>query len=105
MSKYANKPIGSQLLQILYAENAGEIKEDVQIIYVDPKVPLTAFSKNFKKMPVLLITENDGALDQGAHVNFLKIDGIIRFELNDTRSQNTGILFNDKLKGWATKLK
>ena len=105
VNKYANKPIGSQLLKIIYAETAAELKEEVQIIYIAPNIPIGSLVKNSKKKPVLIITEKIGALEQGAHVNFQKIEGIIRFELNDTRSQSNGILFNDKLKGWATKLK
>jgi hypothetical protein len=105
--KYANKPIGSQLLQIVQVNSPSEVPENVQIIYVDPSESgvLAEYLKKFRKSTSLIITEKNDALDLGAHINFLKTEGIIRFEINDTGSQQKGILFSDKLKGWATKLK
>lgn len=105
--KYANKPIGSQLLQIVQVEKLSDLSEEVQIIYVDPSLAdqLPAYLKKFKKLPSLIITEKTDALDIGAHINFLLVEGILKFEINDTGSQQKGVLFSDKLKGWATKLK
>lgn len=103
--KYANKPIGSQLLQIAYAEKVAELPSSAQIVYVSSEKDLNECLKVSKKKAMLIITELDEALESGANINFVKQEGIIRFELNDSQSQKKGILFSDKLKGWATKLK
>jgi hypothetical protein len=103
--KYANKPIGSQLLQIAFAEKVSELPSSVQIVYVSDEKDIAECLKVSKKKPMLITTEFDQALDKGVNINFVKQDGIIRFELNDSQSQKKGILFSDKLKGWATKLK
>lgn len=107
VDKYANKAIGSQLLKIVEIKSPDKELQELQILYVDTKLAnaLPNYVKAYQKKPALIVTELNNALDLGAHINFLKTEGIIRFEIDDTRSQESGISFSDKLKGWAIKLK
>jgi len=107
VNKYANKAIGSQLLQIVEIKETGSIPEIIHILYINEELSndLPKYIKALRKKPSLVVTEIVGAMDQGAHINFLQLDGIIRFEINDTKSQESGVSFSDKLKGWAIKLK
>lgn len=107
VDKYANKAIGSQLLQIVEVKDVESCPDIIHILYLDPSQEklLAKCAKALRKKPTLIITEVEGAMDNGAHINFLKLEGIIRFEINDTRSQESGVSFSDKLKGWAIKLK
>lgn len=106
LNKYATKPIGSQLLEIKLVEAKNQSAGDCHILYIDPSIKseLPRLVKELKSSVSMIVTEGEGALDQGAHINFRKIDNVIRFELNDTRCMKTGIAISYSLKGLATKI-
>jgi hypothetical protein len=102
VSKYAGKPIGSQALNVIGATEMA-VTPQVHVLFIDrsKKAELAKYVKEFKGKSTLIVTNWEGALAQGAHVNFLSIDGSIRFELNKTAMTEAVITPGIKILQWA----
>ena len=102
VSKYASKPIGSQLLSVVGANDLATAP-NVHVLFVDrsKKAEIAKYVKDYKGKGTLVVTNWEGALAQGAHVNFLSIDGSIRFEMNKTGMQEAAITPGVKIVQWA----
>lgn len=101
-AKYAAKPIGSQPLTILTANEAATATQ-VHVLFVDrsKKTEIAKYVRDFKGKNTLIVTNWEGALAQGAHINFLSIDGSIRFELSKPGMQEAAITPGVKILQWA----
>jgi hypothetical protein len=73
------------------------------VLFVDrsKKAEIAKYVKEYKGKGTLVVTNWEGALAQGAHVNFLSIDGSIRFEMNKTGMQEAAITPGVKIVQWA----
>lgn len=101
-AKYATKPVGSQLLSVIGATEAATAPQ-VHVLFIDrsKKSEIAKYVRDFKGKNTLLVTNWEGALSQGAHINFLSIDGSIRFELNKTGMREAAISPGVKILQWA----
>jgi hypothetical protein len=101
-AKYATKPIGSQLLSVI-GTNEVTTAQRVHVLFVDrsKKAEIARYVKDFKGKSTLIVTNWEGALGQGAHINFLSIDGSIRFEMNKTGMLESAIIPGVKIVQWA----
>jgi len=101
-SKYATKPIGSQVLTVL-GGNEVATSPQVHVLFVDRsrKAEIAKYVKDFKGKSTLIVTNWEGALAQGAHINFIAIDGAIRFELNKAAMLEAAITPGVKILQWA----
>lgn len=102
-SRYGTKPIGSQSLDVIFLKEAPNSSAYYHIIYVDKsrKADLPKIVKEFKDKSTLIVTNWDGALAQGADINFRNVDGSIRFELSKTAMENKKITPGIKILQWA----
>lgn len=105
--KYKGKPIGSQTLVVKTVSATDKPEGVVHILFVSRAASkdLAQFVKNYKKMPTMIVCEQDGALDSGAFINFKAVDAVLKFEVNDSRAKEAGVLIGDILKGWALNIK
>lgn len=105
--KYKGKPIGSQSLVVKTISVSDKAEGPVHILYVSKAASkdLALYIKNFKKLPTMIVCEQDGALDSGAFINFRAVESVLKFEVNDTRAKEVGVLIGDILKGWALNIK
>ena len=101
-AKYSSKPIGSQLLSVI-SGNEISTSQRVHVLFVDRsrKADIARFVKDFKGKNTLIVTNWEGALSQGAHINFLSIDGSIRFEMNKAGMLESSITPGVKIVQWA----
>ena len=101
-AKYASKPIGSQLLSVIMG-NEVNTAQHVHVLFLDRsrKSEITRYVKDFKGRKTLIVTNWEGALAQGAHINFLSIDGSIRFEMNKAGMLESSITPGVKIVQWA----
>jgi hypothetical protein len=101
-AKYASKPIGSQLLSVIMG-NEVSMAQHVHVLFIDrsKKTEITRYVKEFKGKNTLIVTNWEGALAQGAHINFLSIDGSIRFEMNKAGMLESAITPGVKIIQWA----
>ena len=101
-SRYGAKPIGSQTLDVL---SLTEIPQSVtlHVLFIDKsrKVDLQRYVREVKDKSTLIVTNWEGALAQGAHINFKNIDGSIRFELNKQAMEEKKITPGIKILQWA----
>ena len=102
VAKYASKPIGSQLLTVIGA-NEVQTAPHVHVLFVDrsKKADLAKYTRDLRGVSTLIVTNWEGALAQGAHINFLSIDGSIRFEMNKTGMQESAVTPGVKIVQWA----
>ena len=102
VAKYASKPIGSQLLTVIGANEVATAPH-VHVLFVDrsKKAELAKYTRDLRGVSTLIVTNWEGALAQGAHINFLSIDGSIRFEMNKTGMLESSITPGVKILQWA----
>lgn len=100
--KYGTKPIGSQTLDVV---SCSEIPSSqyMHVIFIDKskKNELAKCTKELKDKSTLIVTNWDGALAQGSHINFKNVDGTIRFELNKKAMEDKKITPGVKIIQWA----
>jgi hypothetical protein len=67
--------------------------DGAQVLYVGPRYPgrLQDFIAAAQQRHVLLVTDREGALDEGSMVNFLLIDHRVRFEIALGAAQRAGL--------------
>lgn len=101
-TKYGSKPIGSQTLEII-AQNEFRPDQNYHMIFLDKsrKSDLSRIVKAYKGSGTLIITNFDSALKEGSHINFRNLEGNIRFELNKTGMDESGITAGVKILQWA----
>jgi YfiR/HmsC-like len=54
--------------------------------------------------PVLVVTEGDGALDAGAVINFVVVDGNVRFEVSLPAAEQRGLKLSSRLLNVALRV-
>jgi hypothetical protein len=75
----------------------------VHVLFVDrsKKAELAKYTHDLRGVSTLIVTNWEGALAQGAHINFLSIDGSIRFEMNKPGMLASSITPGVKILQWA----
>ncbi len=101
-SKYGAKPIGNQTLEFLSLTNLPQTTY-LHILFVDKswKNDFPRIVKELKDKSTLIVTNWEGALSLGSHINFKNIDGSIRFEINKKAMEDKKITPGIKILQWA----
>lgn len=60
--------------------------------------------KNLKDQPTLVVTEYSGALEDGAVVNFVKVDNLLKYELSMANAKGHGLVVGLTLKNLAHRV-
>lgn len=63
----------------------------------DRKAQLKQFAARAREQGVLLVTESEGALSDGSMVNFILVDGRVRFEVALDPARRSGIKLSSRL--------
>jgi hypothetical protein len=103
-AKYGAKPIGSQTLDVLSLTDIPKT-QFLHVLYIDKsrKTELSKCIKELKDKSTLIVTNWEGALTQGSHINFKNVDGTIRFELNKAAMDEKKITPGIKILQWAVQ--
>lgn len=103
-SRYGSKPVGSQVLEALELIDLPENKT-LHILFVDKskKAELPRIIKALAGKHTLIVTNWEGALSQGAAINFKTVESNIRYELSEKATIERGISLGVKIKNWAIK--
>ncbi len=83
IKKYATKSIGKQPIEVLKLPRSADV-EPCHILFVgqaDLNLMPTLY-KNLKSKATLLITEYQGALEDGSVVNFVRADNTLKYEIS-----------------------
>jgi hypothetical protein len=79
---------------------AGEVPAGLQVLYTggrNDRVHQAALARQAKGMPVLLVSDAEGALEQGSMINFRLVDERVRFEVALEPVQRAGLELNSRL--------
>jgi hypothetical protein len=96
MSK--NRTVGNQRITVVQVKSADDANR-CHIIYVQrfQNTQFNAFHPKAKSGHVLLITESEEGGKRGAGINFITIDEKLKFELNRSAIENSGLKVSNEL--------
>lgn len=100
-----NRMNGSQKIDIKYFDNAEEISGILHIVFVS-KGQTSKYMKIDQKQfeNSLIITEKEGMTDFGSAINFIPLDGSIKFELSEKNTKDHNLTLNPRLKTMAVQV-
>ncbi len=93
------KTVGAQTIAIKVITSISAI-QDAHIIFVaeGQTGAVADISKKAKDFNALVIAESPGAAQKGADINFVEIDGKIKFEINSSNADSHSIKISSELK-------
>ncbi|MCB9168764.1 MAG: YfiR family protein [Flavobacteriales bacterium] len=105
IKKYANKTIGQQPIEVRKLPRTAQV-EPCHVLFVGmSELGLMAdIYKNLMNRNTLLVTEYPGALEDGAVVNFLKVDNTLRYELSINNARKHRLEVGSTLKQLAQRV-
>jgi hypothetical protein len=80
---------------------------DAQILYIGPGFAgkLSLLTDALKDRPILIVTDQPGALEEGSTVNFLMEQQHVRFEISTAAAKRSGLLISSGLLAVAERVK
>jgi len=80
---------------------------DAQIVYIGPDFAgkLSVLIEALKDRPILIVTDQPGALEEGSTVNFLLEEQHVRFEISIAAAKRSGLLIGSGLLAVAERVK
>ena len=109
VDKYANKPVGSQVLEVIMLDDPSKVSQ-CEMIYIskaftknnDETATLT-WIKAAENLPILVVCDAQNGLDWGAAINFKVLDSRIRYEINTDQAELHQITIGSKILSWAVQ--
>ena len=79
----------------------------VHILFVgrDENARLSDVAKTLQPRPILIVTESEGALTHGSIINFLLVDGHVRFEIALDTAEKKGLKLSSRLLAVAQSVR
>ena len=79
---------------------------DAHVLFVSASArkKLAAVGGAHDRDPVLIVTEGDGALEAGAVINFVVVDGNVRFEVSLPAAEQRGLKLSSRLLNVALRV-
>ncbi len=99
--KYGSKPAGTQIIEISSLTDI-PTTQFFHILFIDKsrKNDLAKAIKELKSKNTLIITNWEGAIAGGAHINFKSLSNAIRYEMNETLMLEKKIQPGIKILQW-----
>jgi hypothetical protein len=105
IKQYSTRAIGRQPIEVRKLPRTAEV-ERCHILFVG-RTELALVPDIIKRLhgqPTMLVTEYTGALDDGAVVNFVKTDNLLKYELSLVNAQKHGLVIGATLKNLAHRV-
>lgn len=105
IKQYATRTIGKQPIEVRKLPRSADV-ERCHILFVG-RGELALMPEIFKRMqnvPTMVVTEYGGALDDGAVINFVKVDNLLKYELSLVNAQKHGFVVGATLKNLAQRV-
>lgn len=103
--QYSTRTIGRQPIEVRKLPRSADV-ERCHILFVG-RTELALLPEIYKKMqnkPTMVVTEYSGALEDGAVVNFVKVDNLLKYELNLANAHKHGLVVGSTLKNLAHRV-
>lgn len=100
------KKAGSSAIKIVTIDENG-FNQKINILFVprDKSGHLNAIVNKLANKPTLLITEGQGLAQKGSMINFKDVDGKLKFEVNTTNLERTGLKVSKELLRFGEEIK
>lgn len=105
IKQYATRTIGKQPIEVRKLPRSAEV-ERCHMLFVG-RSDLALLPEIYKRMagkPTLVITEYNGALEDGAVVNFVKVENLLKYEMSLGNAQKHGLVMGLTLKNLAHRV-
>jgi hypothetical protein len=105
IKQYSTRTIGKQPIEVRKLPRTAEV-ERCHILYVG-RSDLALLPEIYKRMqgkPTMVVTEYAGALEDGAIVNFVRVDNLLKYELSLSNAQKHGLVVGLTLKNLAHRV-
>ena len=88
----AAKQVNGMTIEIKQFKSVSEVK-DCHILYVSAteSAKFDQVLSNTNSKPMLIVTDNPGLAKKGAAINFVEVDGKIKFELSQKNAEARGL--------------
>ena len=105
IKQYSTRTIGKQPIEVRKMPRSAEV-ERCHILFVG-RSDLALLPEIYKRMagqPTMVVTEYTGALDDGAVVNFVKVQNLLKYEMSMANAQKHGLVMGLTLKNLAHRV-
>ncbi|HPF89083.1 MAG: YfiR family protein [Flavobacteriales bacterium] len=105
IKQYSTRTIGKQPIEVRKLPRSAEV-ERCHMLFVG-RSDLGLLPEIYKRMsgkPTLVVTEYTGALEDGAVVNFVKVDNLLKYEMSIGNAQKHGLVVGLTLKNLAHRV-
>jgi hypothetical protein len=105
IKQYSTRTIGKQPIEVRKLPRSVDV-ERCHILFV-ARTELSILPDLFKRLstePTMVVTEYSGALDDGAVVNFVKVDNLLKYELSLVNATKHGMIVGSTLKNLAHRV-
>lgn len=105
LSKYNSKSVGTQQIKVSQSNDAGTISA-AHILFVTrgQSDKIAAMVKKFKAKSTLVISEKEGAMKEGAIINFIIRNNRQSYELSKTNASKHKLIIGKQLTELAVKV-
>lgn len=105
IKQYSTRTIGKQPIEVRKLPRSTDV-ERCHILFVG-KSELALLPDIYKQMqsrPTMVVTEYAGALEDGAVVNFVKVESLLKYELSMANAKKHGLVVGLTLKNLAHRV-
>ena len=114
---FGNNPFGDELVRevrgqcinghplVVHQMSSPPGLQNCHILFLNPseKKRLPQILGAVRGGPVLTVSETDHFLEAGGMINFVHVDGRVRFEINEAAAQQAGLKISSQLLALATR--
>jgi hypothetical protein len=105
IKQYSTRTIGKQPIEVRKLPKSADV-ERCHVLFVG-RSDLALLPDIYKKLqgqPTMVVTEYNGALDDGAVVNFVKVENLLKYEMSLPNAQKHGLVMGLTLKNLAHRV-
>lgn len=104
VKKYNTKHIGSQQIEIRKLSKTLNISE-CHLLYVGAECVdlLPEITEKYRHLPILIVTDDEGALDDGAIINMVPVESEWMYELNVENASDRKLFIGSMLRSMAIR--
>ncbi|MBL7951379.1 MAG: YfiR family protein [Flavobacteriales bacterium] len=105
IKQYSTRTIGKQPIEVRKLPKSADV-ERCHMLFVG-RSDLALLPEIYKKLqgqPTMVVSEYNGALDDGAVVNFVKVENLLKYEMSLANAQKHGLVMGLTLKNLAHRV-
>ncbi len=105
IKQYSTRTIGKQPIEVRKLPRTADVERCHILFVANSELSLLpAIYKRLQDKPTMVVTEYAGALDDGAVVNFVKVDNLLKYELSMANAGKHGLVVGSTLKNLAHRV-